>query len=307
MPLPWTLVPPLLLTVLQALDPHWSLGDRFVIFSFPSDQHNKIKDSPASLAGAGPCAPADVPGVSRSQWSPPAGAAGRCPEGTRAGLGTCVPAMASRSSGASSSLLPPGCPWDSGLIYWRAHHGVLWGTSPGQSSDFLKRHSSNPLCPWGPLLLPCSFGPLPLVFLLSLPIHTPRIGPPPALLIPPLCTSPIQIFCTLVSRGPTFLGLAVYAGGGSSSTLGKPYSKCRGGPPKVDAFPSSHRRRWEWPGTLWPEAFPWWVSWLLPGPYLLSHPFPGPVLHADLGSYWEEREAEWKWGAGVGWLMRPPV
>ena len=154
MPLSWTLVPPLLLTVLQALDPHWSLGDRFVIFSFPSDQHNKIKDSPVSLAGARPCAPADVPGVSRSQWSPPAGAAGSCPEGTRAGLGTCVPAMASRSSGASSSLLPPGCPWDSGLIYWRARHGVLWGTPPSQSSDFLKRHLSNPLCLWGHLLLP---------------------------------------------------------------------------------------------------------------------------------------------------------
>lgn len=36
----------------------------------------------------------------------------------------------------------------------------------------------------------------------------------------------------------------------------------------MEAFPSSHRRQWGRPGTLWPESFALWVSWLLlPGSF----------------------------------------
>lgn len=42
------------LTVLQALEPYWSLWGQFAVFSFPSDRHGR---HPAHLAGAGggPC------------------------------------------------------------------------------------------------------------------------------------------------------------------------------------------------------------------------------------------------------------
>lgn len=118
---------------------------------------------------------------------------------------------------------------------------------------------------------------------------------PPAPPIPWLHRSPIQIFSTLVSRGPTFLGLAVYAAGGRSLALEKPYLKC-GGSPKVGSI------SFERPGTLWPESFTLWVSW-----FLRQHT-PSQGLHPVQA--WiptgRKNEAEW-WmgGAGVGQRLRP--
>lgn len=150
-------------------------------------------------------------------------------------------------------------------------HGPFMGFSgepPGQSSDFFTGAFVQPPVSLGsPCCFPATLGPCPscscpsdlrIPFVLILLLPRP---PPPPPKIPLLRRSRVQmLISTLVSRGPTFLGLAVRAAGGHSSAWGRPHVTNSG------SGPFQPQKRAGRPGTLWFEPFALWVSWLfLPG------------------------------------------